>query len=149
MNQLYSTIIELIHESKYHEAKMWYDQLNKSQQRDLVVEEASLTDNMCIIGFVEFLISKDCTYFNHMLAAEVLIQMCWIEGAYNVSFYHAVEMYKLNPSIDSKKFLLFFYDLPEKIMPETFAIELATSIIKTDPYYIPARKILQSHDKLE
>ena len=149
MNQLYGTIIELIHESKYHEAKIWYDQLNESQQRDLVIEEASLTDNMCIIGFVEFLISMDYTYLNHMLAAEVLIQMCWIEGAYNVSLYHAIEMYKLNPSIDSKKFLLFYYDLPEKIMPETFAIELATSIIETDPYYIPAKKILQNHGMVE
>lgn len=142
MNELQSTILNLIYTSQYHEAKKQFDKLNEIQQSDLVVEEASVADNISILGFVEFLISRNNTYFNHNLAADALIQMCWIEGAYNVAFYHAAEMYRLKPDTETKKFLLFFYDLPEKILSEEYAIKLAESILQTEPDYLPAMEIL-------
>ena len=136
-------IIILIRKAQYHEAKALFDQLSRAEQRDLLIEEASLTDNICVLGFVEFLISLDNTSYNHMLAAEVLIQMCWLTGAYDIAFYHAREMYRINLDIDAEKFLLFFYGLPEKIMPEEYALEIAKDILRTDPDYEPAKNIIQ------
>ncbi len=136
-------IIILIRKAQYHEAKALFDQLSRAEQRDLLIEEASLTDSICVLGFAEYLISLDNTSYNHMLAAEVLIQMCWLTGAYNIAFYHAREMYRINPNTDAKKFLLFFYGLPEKIMPEEYALEIAKDILRTDPDYEPAKNIIQ------
>ena len=136
-------IIILIRKAQYHEAKALFDQLSRAEQRDLLIEEASLTDSTCVLGFAEYLISLDNTSYNHMLAAEVMIQMCWLTGAYNIAFYHAREMYRINPDTDAKKFLLFFYGLPEKIMPEEYALEIAKDILRTDPDYEPAKNIIQ------
>lgn len=138
------SVIELMNKAQYYEAKALFDKLSEAKQRDLLIEEANLTDNICVLGFVEFLISLDNTSYNHMLAAEVLIQMCWLTGAYDIAFYHAREMYRINPDIDAEKFLLFFYDLPEAIMTEEYALEIAKNILRTDPDYGPAKKIIQN-----
>ncbi len=140
-----NSIIDLIHKAQYYEAKALFDQLSREEQRDLLIEEASLTDNICVLGFIEFLISLDNTSYNHMLAAEALIQMCWLNGAYNIAFHHAREMYRISPDVNAEKFLLFFYELPENIMSKDYALEIAETILLRDPDYEPAKKIMQKH----
>ncbi len=46
-------IIILIRKAQYHEAKALFDQLSRAEQRDLLIEEASLTDSICVFGFAE------------------------------------------------------------------------------------------------
>ncbi len=144
IKDVYVNIVHFIHTSRFNESFEIFRTLSEDQQKELVFVEASHTDEISIICFAEFLISKENTYFNHMLAAEALIQMCWLEGAYNVAFYHAAEMYRLNPDAETKKFLLSFYDLPENILSEEFAKGLAASIIQDEPDYQPALKILDT-----
>ena len=42
-------------------------------------------------------------------------------------------MLKLEPSIKNKEFILFFYNIPEKIISYEYAKELAEDIIRHDP----------------
>ena len=136
-------IITMIHNTDFHGAFDCFKQFGETEQRDIILEEASLTDNICILGFVEFLISQDDCYFYHMLAAETYIQMCYIEGAYNVAIFHAWEMHKLSPDVETKKFLLFFYGIPERLLPLEKALQIAEEVVKAEPNYKPALEILE------
>lgn len=135
-------IIAMIHNADFYGALSCLNQLSEAQKRDIILEEASLTDDISILGFVEFLISQDNSYNNHSLAAEAYIQMCFVEGAYNVALFHAREMFRLNPDIETKKFLLFFYDIPERLLPAREAQQIAKEILDIEPDYRPALSIV-------
>ena len=109
MTAEHKEIITMIHNADFYGALSCLNQLREAQKRDVILNEASVTDDISILGFAEFLISQDNSYNNHSLAAEAYIQMCFVEGAYNVALFHAREMYRLNSDIETKKFLLFFY----------------------------------------
>ena len=126
-------IIQLIYDMDFYNAKILFDELDNAEKSDLIIMEACTSNNIMIIGFVYFLLSKEKSCFNHELAAKVLIQMCWIDGAYNLAYLHACEMLKLEPSIKNKEFILFFYNIPEKIISYEYAKELAEDIIRHDP----------------
>lgn len=61
---------------------------------------------------------------------------------YNNTLFHAWEMHRLKPDIETKKFLLFFYNIPERLLPLETALHIANEIIKADPDYKPALEIL-------
>ena len=136
------SIITMIHNADFYGALTCLKRLSDAEKRDIILEEASLTDNISILGFVEFLISQDNSYSNHSLAAEAYVQMCFVEGAYNIALFHAWEMHKLKPDVETKKFLLFFYGVPEQPLPLEKALLLANDIVKTEPDYRPALEIL-------
>lgn len=137
-----NSVINLIRNTDFYGALKCFEILSKEQQREIIIQEASLTDDISILGFVNFLISQNNCYFYHMLAAEAYIQMCFLEGAYNVAMFHACEMHRLNPSIEAKKFLLSFYGIPEHLLPLEKALQVANEIIKIEPDYKPALEIL-------
>ena len=142
MKNKYNIIIDLIHNADFYEAQRYFKQFDESQQRDIIISEAASTDNISVLGFVNFLISQNNCYFNHQLAAEAYIQMCFIEGAYNIALFHAWEMHRINPGVDEKKFLLFFYAIPERLLPLEIAKQIAGEIINIDTDYKPALEIL-------
>lgn len=139
------SIIAMIHNADFYGAYTCLKHLSDAERRDIILEEASLSDDISILGFVEFLISQNNSYFNHMLAAEAYIQMCFIEGAYNLAMFHAEEMHRLNPDIESKKFLLFFYGIPERLLPLEKARQIAQEILESEPDYDPALEIIRYH----
>ncbi len=145
MTAEHKEIIKMIHNADFYGALSCLNQLNEAQKRDVILNEASVTDDISILGFVEFLISQDNSYNNHSLAAEAYIQMCFVEGAYNLAMFHAWEMHKLNPDIETKKFLLFFYAIPERLLPLEEAYQIAKEILKSEPDYKPALEIVCYH----
>ncbi len=136
------SIITMIRNADFCEALTCLKRLSEAEQRDIILEEAAVTDDICVLGFVEFLVSQDNTYFSHALAAEAYIQMCHIEGAYKLALFHAWEMHKLKPDIETKKFLLFFYGIPEQLLPLEKARQIAQEILESEPEYNPALEIM-------
>lgn len=70
MKNEYKIILDLIHKADFYEAQGYFKQLDESQQRDIIISEAALTDDISVLGFIIFLISQNNCYFNHKLAAE-------------------------------------------------------------------------------
>ncbi len=136
------SIITMIHNADFYGALSCLNQLSEAQKRDVILNEASVSDDISILGFVEFLVSQDNSYNNHSLAAEAYIQMCFIEGAYKLALFHACEMNDLMPDIETKKFLLFFYGIPERLLPLEKARQIAQEILESEPDYNPALEIM-------
>lgn len=49
-----------------------------------------------------------------------------------MAYWHATEMLKLEPTLKNKEFMLFFYNIPEKILSEEYVRELAKDILQQD-----------------
>lgn len=90
---------------------------------------------------MEFLISKENSYFHHRLAADVLNARCWHEGAYSVALFHAKEMFRLDPCIEAQETMLFYYDVHELTDGETEKI--AKDILSKDPNNQAAKSTLE------
>lgn len=144
IKEMFFNIVHFIHTSRFNESFELFHTLCEARQKELMLLEASHTDEISIICFAEYLISKENSYFNHSLAVEILCQMSWLNGARGVALYHAKEMFRLKPSIDSRKLLLSFYTIPEKLLSEEYAAELAKDILCEEPDYEPAKGIILS-----
>lgn len=141
IKDMYVNIVHFIHTSRFNEAFELFRTLSEDRQKELVIAEAYHTDEISIICFAEFLISKENSYFNHSLAVEILRQTSRFNGAYGVALYHAKEMLRLNPCVDARKLLLSFYTIPE-LLSDEYAVELAKDILCEEPNYEPAKEIL-------
>ena len=100
---------------------------------------------MCIRdrGFITYLLMNDNSCFHHELAANALIQMCWLEGAYSLAYYHASEMVRIQPDVKNKEFMLFFNEIPEKPMSDDLALKLAKEILEIDSSCSIAKEIVE------
>ena len=125
-------ILQFIYNVDFINAKKLFDELSEAEKSDLIIMESCTSNSLIVIGFIYFLLSKENTCFNHELASQALIQMSWIEGAYNLAYWHATEMLKLEPTLKNKEFMLLFYNIPEKILSEEYARKLAKDILQQD-----------------
>ena len=122
-------IIDLIYQLDFENAAKHLFQLSKEEQISLMVCEAADTDSIIILGFLSYILSIQNTAFYHQVISEALIQMCWLEGGYNLAFYHAC------------KLLEFFNTIPEKLLSEEKAYTLSKEIIAEKPDSIAANGI--------
>ena len=68
----------------------------------------------------------------HYLASLILIgPFSHLEGAYAGGYYHAKKAIKLDPdNIGFKEYILFFYSVPEQLLPRNEAISIAKEVLK-------------------
>ena len=92
-------IIDLIYQLDFENAAKHLFQLSKEEQISLMVCEAADTDSIIILGFLSYILSIQNTAFYHQVISEALIQMCWLEGGYNLAFYHACKLLELKPVV--------------------------------------------------
>ena len=97
--------------------------------------------SIAIYAVICTLLTKKETTDLHHLAAQLLCHpFCHIEGAYSAALYHTRKAISLSPEdIDSREALLFFNDIPEKLVTDDEAKQIAQEILAVDP----ASKIAQ------
>ena len=89
--KLYVSILELLYTSRFDEAYEIIRTWSEQEQTDFAIEEAYESENISIICFAEFLITKENSYFNHTLAAEILRRTPQFNGEDEVAYYHVNE----------------------------------------------------------
>lgn len=102
---------------------------------DLLMEWAFEEPNMIIYTFICRRLEKDESDELHSLAADILCHpLCHLEGAYLSGFYHAQECVRLAPEkVSYREFLLFFAEIPEKLLDKKIALKLAEDILREIP----------------
>ncbi|WP_129692463.1 hypothetical protein [Gottfriedia acidiceleris] len=95
-------------------------------------------------GFANFQLLKEETSENHYMISFILsMALNYLEGAYQTSFHHAKKATELSPNDNSyKEYLLYFNALPERLLSNEEAIEIANSILENDPINITALNVI-------
>ena len=87
-------IIDLIYQFDFENAAKHLFQLSEEEQISLMVCEAADTDSI-ILGFLSYILSIQNTAFYHQVISEALIQMCWLEGGYNLAFLSCLQAIRI------------------------------------------------------
>ena len=70
--------------------------------------------------------------------------LCYVEGAYEVALFHTRELLKIDFSVETMEKVIFFHDIPEKLVEEKEAEAVAREIIKIEPDNCVANRILKN-----
>ena len=129
-------------QGKYKEAEEICKNINETGIRDMLLSIAYDTENICIYSFVHYMIKKTEKVSWIQLAIDVMLNpLCFLEGAYSVALFHARELLLIKRDIENLERILFFYNIPEKLVDEREAQFVAEEILKMEPDNEVALKI--------
>ncbi|MCD7982329.1 MAG: LytTR family transcriptional regulator [Clostridiales bacterium] len=105
--------------------------------RDLrgnLVDMACDTNNLCVYSFTRYMYEKTGE-MKWLYTAETIaeIDMCWMEGGYAVALFHAREALEQEQTYKHYKGLLTFWMIPEKLVDDEEALEIASVVIRKEP----------------
>lgn len=139
-------LIKYFYIGDYESIDKLLENIEITKQKDILEKIALKTESLSIYTYINYKIfknqDKDIVYL-HQIAIEILITLCFIEGAYSSAFYHAKQILKLQPeNVKNLEQLLFFYEIPETLLNEKEAITISKKILESDKKNVVARRIL-------
>lgn len=142
-------IIEQIKQGKYYDIEKRFEMMNNFEIRDVMMNIAYSTESICTYSFICYMIQQKGTVNWINLAIDILLNpLCFIEGAYAVALFHTRQLWEFDKSSDVMKKILFFYDIPEKLIGEEEAIEIAKKLLVIEPNNEIAISILESQHNI-
>lgn len=119
---------------KYSEVEKICKNIDIIMIRDIMLNIAYDTENICVYSFIQYMIKKTGDKNWISLAKDLMLNsFCHVEGAYSVALFHARELLELERNVENLESLLFFYNMPEKLLGEDEAQYLAKEILKLEP----------------
>ena len=135
---------ELIFAGLYYDAEKILLELDKNEQRDAIMKLAYETESVSIYSFLRYMSERDRSQFWLELIIDVMINpLCFIEGAYSIALFHARELLKKNSSVANMERILFFHNIPEKLVGHTETRLIANEIISVEPNNDVALEVLK------
>lgn len=121
-------------QGNYKEAERKCKNMDVNSIRDMVMTIAYGTENICVYSFIQYMIEKTRKVSWMELAIDVMINpLCFVEGAYSVALFHARELLLIEKTIENLERILFFYNIPEKLVDKEEAQCIAQEILKLEP----------------
>ncbi len=122
-------------QGKYEDAANLCFKMRRSKIKKTIMEIAYDTESISVYSFVQYMITKEQeNIFWIELAIDILINpLCFIEGAYSVALFYARELLSYEKNIKNLEMILFFYNIPEKLIEKKEAEIIVNEIIKIDP----------------
>lgn len=121
-------------QGKYEKAEERCNHMDLNNIRNMIMIIAYDTESMCVYSFVRYMIEKTRDVFWMKLAADLMIHpLCFVEGAYSVALFHARELLSVERFVENLDRILFFYNIPEKLIDKAEAQCIAREILKIEP----------------
>lgn len=121
-------------QGKYQEAEEKCQNLDVDSIRDMIMTIAYETENICVYSFIQYMIERTRKISWMKLAIDVMLNpLCFVEGAYSVALFHARELLSIERSIENFERMIFFYNIPEKLLDEEEARYISKEILKVEP----------------
>ena len=141
------TLKELILRGDFGKARLLLSQCEKDSLETVLFEIGCDEENICAYAFVSCLIQCNENVEYHCLASELLnIAFPHLKGAYQTSLYHLRRAIELDPSdLSLVEGLLFFYELPEKLISEEEARNIVDEALKKNPESPIARSVFDDY----
>lgn len=131
-------------QGKYNEVEKECSLMNAYEIRDVIMNIAYDTESLFVYGFVCYMIEKTKAIIWIELAIDILLNpLCFIEGAYSVALFHARDLLITEKSVKNLERIIFFYNMPEKLVDEVEAKKIAIEILRLEPDNIVANALLK------
>ena len=122
---------ETVLQGNFDIAKKIFQKLSNKEATDILIEIA-LSENILGYAFVcELIRQKDCVEY-HLMAVAINECACFVNGSYELAFYHMKRICQATPVIKYLEHLLFYNDIPDKLLSDSDAFKLASYILKED-----------------
>ena len=100
------------------------------------------TESINVYGFIVYMIRSEGNKEWIKLAIDILLNpLCFIEGAYSLALFHVRELLKIDRNVENLERILFFYNIPEKLVDDIEAYQIAEEILAIDADNVVALKI--------
>ncbi len=131
---LLKEIEEEILNAQYEQAAKKFNNMDDKDIHDMInFNIADRTESLSVYGFTQYMFKKTGnTLWLNLSVIIMVYALCWMEGAYAVGIFHARELVSLEKNIDNLILLLSFYGLPEHLMDDKEAEEVAKEILALD-----------------
>lgn len=130
-------------QGKYNEARELLKEIDDLSIRDIIMSIAYETENIFVYSFIHYMINMTHKKSWIELSIDVMINpLCFLEGAYSIALFHSRELFNCEKSIANQERLLFFYNIPEKLISDDEARDIANEILKIDPQNVIALNVL-------
>ena len=90
--------------------------------------------SMAVVDFAQFMWreTKEMSWLD-VIVELLLNPLCHIEGAYSMAVFYAKELLKRCHTVENLEQMLFFSELPEEVLSEAEARNIARQILAQDP----------------
>lgn len=121
-------------EGRYDNAKELCERTPKEELRDIIINIAYDTENISIFSFALYMVQYNDKLYWLTLAIDLLINpLCFVEGAYSVALFCTRELLKIDKTAENLEKIVFFYNIPEKLITKDEALMTVEEILKIDP----------------
>ncbi len=144
MNNIEQKIKGLILDGNFLEANQLLYKIDLDKLASILLDIGYDEESICAYSFVCFLMLKKETKEYHSLASDILIHAFpHLIGGYKTALYHLRQAIKIDPNdIDLEEMLIFFHNIPEKLVSLEEAVKTATKVLEKKPDSNPAKRIL-------
>ena len=121
-------------QGKYEELEKICENIEISKIREKMIIIAYETENISVFNFAKYMVQKT----NHREWIKMLIDiminpLCFVEGAYSVALFYARKLLSLDRNVENLEKMLFFYNIPEKLLHIEEAVDIVEEILKIEP----------------
>lgn len=118
----------------YEAAEKLCKTIDDSTIRELLIANAYDTENISIYSFIRYMIEKTRRTNWMELAIEVMTNpLCFLEGAYSIALFHAKELLEIDRNVANLERMIFFHNIPERLVDEKEAIFISEEILRAEP----------------
>ncbi len=119
-----------LEQGKYLDIEEICMEMNASMFRDILMNIAYETESINVYGFIAHMTRKQENVEWLKLAVDIMLNpLCFIEGAYSIALFHARELLSIDRNVENLERILFFYNIPERLIDEDEAYCIAEEIL--------------------
>ena len=131
-----------LQQGQYTEVEEICKEMNLLDFRDVFMNIAYETESINVYGFIVYMIRSEGNKEWIKLAIDILLNsLCFIEGDYSLALFHVRELLKIDRNVENLERILFFYNIPEKLVDDIEAYKIAEEILAIDADNVVALKI--------
>lgn len=121
-------------QGKYSEAEEICNEMDMSETRETLMNIVYETEAINVYGFIVHMARKQNDIEWIKLAIDILINpLCFLEGAYSMALFHTRELLSMDRNVNNLEKILFFYNIPEKLIDKEEAYHIAEEILSIAP----------------
>ena len=137
-------LFNYLQNAEFEKAANFLRQVNNVKIKEMLLTIAHESESIVCIGFSSYMFQISNNYFWYDCIISLLLNpLCFIEGAYSLAYHYSKEALKHERSEDNLVQMLFFNEIPEKLLADAEALSIAKEVIALNPNNEVAQKYIQ------